>query len=216
MAMSSLCRAALFMKQLAQALAAFAAFSLAGCSDSNNLMTLPPDGVILAFGDSLTAGVGASAEQGEDYPSVLARLSGREVINAGISGETTAEGLARFDAELAEHNPDLVILLEGGNDILRNRSAGAIKQNLARMIELAQARTIDVVLVAVPEKSIFASAAPLYQELAEHYQLAYEPGIVADLIRDASMKSDTVHFNRAGYAELARALHELLIEQGAL
>lgn len=212
----SLRSAALFLKQLVQALAAFAAFSLSGCSDSNTLATLPPDGVILAFGDSLTAGVGANAEQGEDYPSVLARLSAREVINAGISGETTAEGLARFDAVLAEHNPDLVILLEGGNDILRNRSPDTIKQNLARMIELAQARGIDLVLLAVPEKSIFASAAPFYQELAEHYQLAFEPGIVADLISDASMKSDAVHFNEAGYAELARAIYQTLIEQGAL
>ena len=100
--------------------------TLQACGDAK-LTPVPHDATILAFGDSLTYGKGV--EEDQSYHSVLEHLSSREVINAGISGETTKQGLARLASILEESDPHLMILLEGGNDILRNQNLSETKQN---------------------------------------------------------------------------------------
>ncbi|MFM5029397.1 GDSL-type esterase/lipase family protein [Aeromonas rivipollensis] len=169
---------------------------------------------ILAFGDSLTEGRGASPAQ--SYPSVLAALSGHPVINGGVSGELSQAGRARLPALLAEHRPALVILLEGGNDMLRGSGEVALKANLAAMIEAAQGSGAQVLLVAVPRKSLFADGAPLYGELAQQYGLVLDEDSIGELLRTPGLKSDAVHFNAQGYGALAERLHRLLQEHGAL
>ncbi|UNP89462.1 GDSL-type esterase/lipase family protein [Aeromonas encheleia] len=169
---------------------------------------------ILAFGDSLTEGRGASPTQ--SYPSVLAALSGHPVINAGVSGELSQAGMARLPALLVEHRPALVILLEGGNDILRGSGEAALKANLAAMIEAVQGSGAQLLLVAVPRKSLFATGAPLYAELAEQYQLVLDEESIGELLRSPELKSDAVHLNGAGYRTLAERLHRTLLEHGAL
>lgn len=187
-------------------------FGLHGCTDPE-LKPIPKEGVILAFGDSLTAGYGA--DKSTSYPRVLSELSGRIVINAGISGETTDRGLERLPVALSQTEPDLLILLEGGNDILRSYDLAVTKQNLAAMIELAQERGIQVVLLGVPGKNLFLSMAPLYEELADEYQLVFEGHLIANLLRSPVYKSDTVHLNEKGYRAMAEAIHELLSDRGA-
>lgn len=186
---------------------------LYGCSD-RRLEPLGEDAVILAFGDSLTVGVGAAAT--ESYPAVLAELSGRQVVAAGVSGELSAQGRQRLVAELQRVRPQLLILLHGGNDILRNRPAAALKQNLAAMIAEARRQAVPVVLVGVPEKRLFSSAAPLYAELAEQHDLVLIEGLLADLLRDPAMKSDAVHLNARGYRALAEGIRQTLQREGAL
>lgn len=175
---------------------------------------LAPGETILAFGDSLTEGRGVSPAQ--SYPSVLASLSGHPVINGGVSGELSRAGRARLPALLAEHRPALVILLEGGNDMLRGSGEGALKANLAAMIEAAQGSGAQVLLVGVPRKSLFADGAPLYEELADQYGLVLDNDSIGELLRDPALKSDAVHFNAEGYRTLAQRLHRLLQERGAL
>lgn len=191
----------------------FLLIALSGCTPSK-LEPLPQNGTILAFGDSLTAGVGVTKDN--SYPSALAELSGLTVINSGVSGETTAEGLKRLQEVLDNIKPDLLILLEGGNDILRNKSLSETKANLASMIELAQRNKIPVVLIGVPQKALFSNSAPLYGELADEYQLVFDDSLIADLQRSPSFKSDYVHFNEKGYRKMATAIYELLKEEGAL
>jgi acyl-CoA thioesterase-1 len=190
----------------------FVVFLLTGCSDPK-LSEIHQNGTILAFGDSLTVGVGASAA--ESYPVVLTELSGRKVINAGVSGETTTLGLQRLPVLLEQHEPELVLLLEGGNDILRNQPFGMIGQNLAAMIELIQQKGIPVVLIGVPEKNLFSSSAPFYVELAAEYDLVFEGRLLGSLLRTAAYKSDPIHLNAAGYRVMAEELHELLAANGA-
>jgi lysophospholipase L1-like esterase len=173
-----------------------AALVLQGCSDPK-LSFVPEGSTILAFGDSLTLGVGT--DKMNSYPSVLSALSGRQVVNAGVSGETTERGLARLPEQLSQTNPDLLILLEGGNDILRNNDFAATKRNLAAMIELAQNRGVQVVLLGVPEKRLFLGVAPFYADLAEDYQLVFEDQLVATLLRNSDYKSDPIHLNAKGY-----------------
>jgi len=187
---------------------------LIGACENRTLRALPPDGVILAFGDSLTAGVGA--KENESYPAVLAHLSGRKVINAGDSGELTAEGRKRLARVMEAHSPDLLLLLEGGNDILRNRALLQTKANLAAMIELAHANGTEVVLIGVPEKNLFSRVAPIYAELAEEYELVFIPDLVSDLLRNPEYKSDRIHLNAAGYRAMAEEVLAVLRKHGAL
>ena len=182
--------------------------------DRIELNLIPADGIILAFGDSLTVGVGT--KKSKSYPSVLAELSGRKVINAGVSGETTTKGLERLRHILANTNVSLLILLEGGNDILRNQNLKETKNNLAHMIEIAQSYGIDVVLVGVPENKLFSDVAPFYEELAQEYTLVYEADVISDLLWQPKYKSDAIHFNTEGYRQLALSLHALLVKHGAL
>jgi len=186
---------------------------LSGCGQPP-LPPLSADAVILAFGDSLTAGVGAS--NGDDYPQVLSTLTGREVINAGASGDTTAGGLSRLPDILDETRPELMILLLGGNDILRNESAATTRDNLAAIIEIARNEGVEVVLLGVPEKNLFSAAAPFYDELAERYDLVYERELVGRLLKRPGYKSDPIHLNDKGYRALAEGVHELLEDSGAL
>ncbi|MGE6232885.1 GDSL-type esterase/lipase family protein [Aeromonas media] len=186
---------------------------LAACGEPG-FRPLAAGETILAFGDSLTEGRGVNPAQ--SYPSVLASLSGHPVINGGVSGELSRAGRARLPGLLAEHRPALVILLEGGNDILRGSGEGALKANLAAMIEAVQGSGAQVLLVAVPRKSLFADGAPLYGELAEQYGLVLDNDSLGELLRTPGLKSDAVHLNAQGYGALAERLHRLLQARGAL
>ena len=186
---------------------------LSACS-SPKLERLPAGSTVLAFGDSLTQGVGTTAEN--SYPAVLARLTGFKVVNAGISGELTEQGLKRFPGLLEEIKPSLIILLEGGNDILRNKSLSKAKQNRSSMILLARSKNIPVVLVGVPAKALFSRSVPMYEELADAYGLALQNSIISELHKTPSLKSDFVHYNKEGYRQLAVAIFDLLLKEGAI
>ena len=186
---------------------------LTGCS-SPKLLPLTDDAVIVAFGDSLTAGYGVN--KSDSYPMVLQEITGLKVINSGVSGETTSEGLERLSDVLNKHQPDLVVLLEGGNDLLQKKKPQQIKQNLRSMIQIIQASGAQVLMVGVPEKKLFGSSLPLYSELSSELGVPLEEDIVASLMKRPSMKSDFVHFNKKGYKELAMAIFEKLQQAGAI
>ncbi len=186
---------------------------LSACGDPK-LKPLSSGATIVAFGDSLTEGVGAS--EAASYPNQLALITGLNVVNAGISGETTERGLARFEDVLEQYSPELVILLEGGNDILRNNNQNLTKQNLAQMIDIAKQRNVQVLLMGVPEKNLFSSVAGFYDELAEEHEVAYMRGVIGDLLKTQKYKSDQIHLNAQGYRVLAEQIAETLKDEGAL
>jgi len=190
-------------------------FLLAGCGGGQpQLPPLAADAVILAFGDSLTHGSGA--DRAESYPAVLQELTGRTVVNAGVPGEVSGEGRERLPRVLEKHAPQLVILCHGGNDMLRKHSQRALADNLRAMIGDIRAAGAGVVLLGVPRPGIFLSAADLYAEVAAELKVPILEGALAEILGDNGKKSDHVHPNAQGYAELARAVHGLLIETGAL
>ncbi len=191
------------------------AASFVACGDDPApLAKLAPDAVILAIGDSLTYGTGARYYQ--RYPAVLGERSGREVINAGIPGEETTQGLRRLPGALDRYQPDLLVLCHGGNDILRKRDPETTIANMRKMILIARERDIPVVMLAVPNVGLFLSSADFYQDIAEDLQVPIEDDILADVLGDNRYKSDHVHPNAAGYARIAEAVKTLLTEHGAL
>ncbi len=169
--------------------------------------------MILSFGDSLTHGTGV--DRSESYPSVLAELTGLRVVNAGVPGEQTARGLARLPRLLEEHAPRLVVLCHGGNDFLRG-SQSRTRENLRAMIELIRAAKADVVMLGVPRPGILLSSADLYGELAAELSVPIDTDVLPELEARREYKSDRVHFNRAGYRQMAIAVHALLTDVGAL
>ena len=187
---------------------------LSACGADPQLPPLTGDAVVLAFGDSLTRGTGAKND--ESYPALLAAATGLHVINAGIPGEESDAGLERLPELLAEAQPNLVILGHGGNDLLRKRDLNLTKANLRQMAELARASGASVVLLGVPKPGLFIGTHPLYRELAEELELPLEDEALADILADPGRKSDSIHPNAVGYAELATAIHNLLRQAGAL
>jgi acyl-CoA thioesterase I len=174
-----------------------------------SLTPFPRHGVILTFGDSLTYGYGATPS--ESYPKRLEQMLGHKVINGGISGELSGEGLKRLPTLLQIHKPKILILCHGGNDILKKQDLQILRKNLERMIRLAQTQNIDVVLVSVPQFGILQlTPPPLYAELAEAYHLEIEEDILSDILHDNRYKSDYIHPNALGYQKMAEAIEKLL------
>jgi lysophospholipase L1-like esterase len=195
-------------------IALFAVFLLAACDRAPTLPKLNSHDVIVAFGDSLTHGTGASADT--TYPAVLASLTGRTVINAGVPGDTTSSGLARLPAVLEEHQPRLVLLCLGGNDMLRKQPESATENNLRLLVQTIRASGAEVVLIGVPEPRLFGGAPDFYARVAEEMQLPLEQDIFNEVLKDNRLKSDPIHANAAGYRVVAERLAEFLRETGAL
>ena len=184
------------------------------CSEPPALTPLAQDAVILAFGDSLTYGTGADREH--SYPAVLQSMIGRPVVNAGVPGEVSARGLQRLPGLLQRHQPALLILCHGGNDILRHMDRSAMKRNLRAMIKAAQSSGADVIMLSVPEFGVFMSPAAVYAELANEMQIPLLNDVMSEILGTTTLKSDPIHPNTAGYRKMAEEISSKLKLYGAL
>jgi acyl-CoA thioesterase I len=189
-------------------LAVIAVYALIACQKPADLPELAQNDVIVAFGDSITFGMGAMSQ--ESYPAVLEKMIGRRVVNAGISGEVTAEGLSRLAKVLEEEKPAILILCHGGNDILRRLGREQAAENIREMIRLAQQKGVAVVLIAVPAVNLSVSPEPFYSEIAGEFKIPLEEKTLSSVLADGSLKSDLIHPNAAGYRRLAKAVASLL------
>ena len=190
------------------------AFLLAACDRAPTLPQLNSHDVIVAFGDSLTHGTGASSDTA--YPAVLASLTGRTVVNAGVPGDTTASAIERLPGVLAEHQPRLVLLCLGGNDMLRKQPAATTENNLRLLVQTIRASGAEVMLIAVPEPKLFGGAPDFYSRVADDLRLPLEDDVFNEVLKDNNLKSDPIHANAAGYRIVAERLAEVLQEAGAL
>ncbi len=199
---------------LFRALLVVLALLAAACGDAPKLAPLAPEAVVLAFGDSITNGTGAS--ESESYPAQLERLIGRKVVRAGVPGEVTARALARLPGVLEEHQPQLLVLCIGGNDFLRNLGKAQAAANVQTMVAVAKQRGIDVLLIGTPEKGITVTPPAFYAEIAEQHRIPYEGSVIGQILRNSELKSDAIHPNAEGYRLIAERVAELLRKSGAL
>jgi lysophospholipase L1-like esterase len=187
----------------------------AGCGPNvPKVSKLAPSDVIVAFGDSLTFGTGAS--EVDSYPAVLGQLIGRQVVRAGVPGEVTEGGLARLQDVIDEHKPKLMIVCLGGNDMLRKVAEAQTTSNLRTIIKTIQTQGIAVVLVGVPRPGLVTSAPPIYEAIAKEFGIPYEGKIVTDVLYKPDQKSDPIHPNAKGYRRVAEAIAALLKKAGAV
>ena len=185
-----------------------------GCGQQAKLPPLPADAVVLAFGDSLTFGTGAS--ETESYPAQLARLTGRRVLREGVPGEVSAAGLERLPALLDEHRPRLLLLCHGGNDVLRRLPKDKAAENVRGMIRLAKERGIAVLLIGTPEIGLILTPPDFYAAIAKEFHIPYEGDVLTKILRDSTLKSDQVHPNAQGYRLMAERVAALLRKSGAI
>lgn len=182
--------------------------SLAGCGvAADEIPNLDSPGqTIVCLGDSITSGVGATPETA--YPSLLTSRLGTEVINQGVPGDTTEEGLARVEDVLAE-DPWLVIVELGGNDILNRvppeRTEAALRQIVQRLL----AANVAVVLIEL-EVPFAGRYAEIYNRIGDEYDVPVIDDVLGEILTDASLKADPIHPNSRGHEVLAAALAEEL------
>ena len=194
---------------------------LAACgSDQPKYAAIPAGATVLILGDSLSYGTGANT--GEDYPSLLIKSTGWNIINEGVPGDTTAGGLTRLPDLLEVYQPKLLIVELGGNDLLHQTSPIEITKNLNSILALAKAQGIQTVLVAIPEISALKAAVgslsdhPLYEKLAKETNTALIADVFSDVLSDRTLKADQIHANAKGYAVVSEQFGEKLSELGLL
>jgi acyl-CoA thioesterase I len=194
---------------------------LVACGEGEPQYAAVPQGAtVLILGDSLSYGTGAN--KGEDYPSLLTKTTGWNIINEGVPGDTTADGLARLPALLEEYTPKLLIVELGGNDLLHQTSPVEITQNLNSILALAKAQGIQTILVAIPSISPLKAAVgslsdhPLYEEIAKQTNTPLIADVFSDVLSDRALKSDQIHANAKGYAVVSEKFSEKMKELGYL
>jgi len=187
------------------------------------LLFLPARGAVaetlLIVGDSLSAAYGIPVETGWVallQQQLAAEHPGWEIVNASISGDTTANARARMPQAVSTHQPDIVVLELGGNDGLRGLSLDAMRDNLAAMIELAQAQHAGILLIGVdlppnygPRYTEKFRAA--YQSLANEFQITLLPSLLDGVGTHTDlMQTDGIHPNGKAQAHIATRVGEYL------
>lgn len=161
---------------------------------------------IVCFGDSLTAGVGA--EEGKDYPSVLRTLVALPVINAGVPGDTTFEGLKRLENDVLRHDPKLVIVTLGANDFLRQIPKEETLKNAAEIVDQIQKQGALVVWAAVKTGLLGDAYIDDFKKLARQKHFLLIPDILSGIFFDRRYKYDQIHPNSEGYRVMAERIHK--------
>jgi acyl-CoA thioesterase I len=174
--------------------------------------------VIVCFGDSLTAGYGADA--GQSYPDHLQRLLDSEgksfhVVNAGVSGETTKDGLERVNHVIGLH-PQIVVLEFGGNDGLRGLPIEQTQSNIDAMIAQLQKSGTKVALAGItlpPDygPDYIAKFNAMYPALAKKYHVPLLPFLLQDVYGTAGdMQADATHATTQGNKQVALNVEKLI------
>lgn len=169
----------------------------------------PKNQTIVAFGDSLVAGRGST--EGNDFVSVLEKKLGREIINLGTRGNTTADGLLRAH-EVLDADPGIVLLLLGGNDFLRRVPTETTRQNLASLIETFIDNGSVVILLGVRGNILSDSRESMYRELSKTYEILYVEDVLDGIFMQPDYMFDGIHPNDIGYGMIADRLYEVFID----
>lgn len=169
-----------------------------------------PPPVVVAFGDSLIEGYGATTKGG--FVSLVSSVVGLPIRNFGKSGDTT-ESAERRVAEVLNEKPNIVIVLLGGNDALKRVPIETSRANLDNVLASFKRSGAQIVLLGVVGGLPFKDPYPaMYEELAERYDAVYVSNVLSGLIGRQEFMSDPIHPNEAGYARIAERVLPALEE----
>lgn len=166
-----------------------------------------PQTKIVAFGDSLVVGVGSTS--GNDFVSVLSRRINLPIENMGVSGDTTASALSRV-GNVISRDPDIVILLIGGNDILQRLPVDQMFINIKSIVTQLQSSGAKVILVGLRNDVFGVDYESRYRNVATETGAAYVPGVLDGILGSPSLSADAVHPNDAGYQIVADRIFPVL------
>ena len=201
-------------------LVALLSIFLAACGEEQRYTPLPKTATVAILGDSLSYGTGAA--KGQDYPSLLAANTGWNIINAGVPGDTSADGLERLQDLLDNYEIDLLIVELGGNDFLKRVPEAETMHNLKSILTEIKANNIQPLLVAIPEFSPFGAAVgslsdhSLYKKLAKETDTPLIEDIFSDVLAKNGLKADPIHPNAEGYRVIEENLRKALAKKGFL
>jgi len=174
---------------------------LAACGGSNKPKNMGNAGKsIVCFGDSLTEGYGASYDT--SYPAVLGTLTDRPVINLGVSGDTSGDGVARM-SRIFDNDPYMVLIQFGGNDFRRHIQPDEVKRNILAIIRGVQAHGAIAAVVDTENSSFMGQYSKAMKEAAKETNSLYIEPILDGILNNRDLKSDQVHPNAEGYRLIA-------------
>ena len=163
---------------------------------------------VIAFGDSITFGIGTSG--GSHYVALLSNRTGIAIENAGRPGDTTGTALSRIDGSVLSHDPDIVIVLLGGNDLLQGVPVEQRISNITTIVQRIRARGAAVILVGLgngPPLDPFDGALPA---IAGQSSSTLVPGVLEGIFGVATLMADSIHPNNAGHAIIADRIEPAL------
>lgn len=171
---------------------------------------IPTEAPILAFGDSLTYGYGAT----HSWTYYLQQKTGLVVINEGKNGRTAKEGVAEIDSYLIKHSPKTVLIILGGNDFLRQTPSEDVAKSLSDIIDKVELRGIRPILVAEPRVSLgfTLSDHDIYKSVAKTKNVELIEGLWSEILSKPDLKSDPIHANDKGYEFFADKISKILID----
>ena len=163
---------------------------------------------IIAFGNSLTYGTGASS--GMDYPSQLSKMISRPVINAGVPGDTTARALKRLEKDVLANSPDIVLITLGGNDLKNGIDADVAFENLRMIVNLIHNQGARVIIggLSIPLRDRGYGRG--FKKLADETGAKLITNILEGIMGNRKLMSDPIHPNDAGYKIMAERFHEAM------
>ena len=165
-------------------------------------------GTVIAFGDSLTEGTGASP--GNDYPAILSRKFNIQIVNAGRAGDTTTVALDRLDRDVLAKDPRLVMVFLGGNDILRQIPKATTFENLRAILGKLQKKGAAVLLIGFEQGRPLDSYGRAFADLAKEKNVEFIPDILGGVYGHPELMSDELHPNDKGYAMIANRIEPVL------
>jgi lysophospholipase L1-like esterase len=166
---------------------------------------------IICFGDSLTYGTGAGKDM--DYPAQLSTMIDKSVINAGVSGDTTARALQRLERDVLSKSPDLVLITLGGNDLKKGVARDVAFDNFKVIVESIQESGARVIIGGLNFPIRDRGFGRAYRELADETGAVLIPNIFEGIMGNRKLMSDPIHPNDAGYKKIAERFYQAILQR---
>lgn len=182
-------------------------FCLCACAKKEITNYPPKAGPIVVFGDSITYGYGVKAE--EAYPALLAKSWNREVINLGVSGDTSLNGSARKE-DLKNLEPSFVLIEFGGNDFLKKVPKTQTQKALEEIVDYVHSIGAIAVLVDTGGYGPMDTYTKINKQIAKQKNTLYIDGIMKDIFSDRNLRTDQIHPNQKGHQIIAQRIDKVL------